>query len=195
MGRDSAATKGRLLAAATEEFAERGVAGARVDRIAAAAQANKRLIYDYFGDKDGLFDAVIDAHVDRVIDANPIDAEDIPAYAVRLFDYLMDNPDILRLLTWARLERRITPGARAKNLNSYRNRLAAVEHAQHEGKVTATLTPVQILTLIESLALGWVGTTLAFQAENEAELEPGRDIHRKAMSEGLRRMLTDAPEP
>jgi AcrR family transcriptional regulator len=53
--------------------------GARVDRIAAAAQANKRLIYDYFGAKDGLFDAVADAHIDRIVDAVPIDAADLPA--------------------------------------------------------------------------------------------------------------------
>jgi AcrR family transcriptional regulator len=43
--RDSAATKERLLAAATDEFAAHGIAGARVDRIAAAARANKQLIY------------------------------------------------------------------------------------------------------------------------------------------------------
>src|SRR3989442_14420393 len=88
-GRDSAATKRRLLAAATDEFAERGGAGARVDRIAATALANKRLIYDYFGDKDGLFDAVVDAYFDRIIDAVPMEADDLPAYAGRLFDYVV----------------------------------------------------------------------------------------------------------
>ncbi|HEY3483203.1 MAG TPA: TetR family transcriptional regulator, partial [Streptomyces sp.] len=50
--RDAAETKRRLLAAATEEFAERGIAGARVDRIAAAAGCNKAMIYSYFGSKD-----------------------------------------------------------------------------------------------------------------------------------------------
>ncbi|WP_217146124.1 TetR family transcriptional regulator, partial [Streptomyces sp. AC627_RSS907] len=48
---DSTATKARLLAAARAEFARHGVAGARVDRIAAAAKANKRLLYVYFGNK------------------------------------------------------------------------------------------------------------------------------------------------
>src|SRR3982074_434368 len=103
--RDSAARKRRLLAAATPEFAERGIAGARVDRIASAAQANKRLIYDYFGDKEGLFDAVMDANVERIIDAVPIDATDLPGYAGRLFTYAIDHPELLRLVTWARLER------------------------------------------------------------------------------------------
>ena len=60
--RDAEATKARLLAAATAEFAAYGVAGARVDRIAGAAQANKQLIYAYFGSKDDLFDAVLATH-------------------------------------------------------------------------------------------------------------------------------------
>jgi AcrR family transcriptional regulator len=190
--RDSAATKRRVLAAATEEFAERGIAGARVDRIAAAAQANKRVIYDYFTDKEGLFDAVANATVDHIIDAVPIDADDLPAYAGRLFDYLIDNPDLLRLLTWARLERRVSPDARTKSAASYRERLAAIEDAQHEGKVTATFTPAQILALIESLAVGWVGTTMAFQVQHEAELKRKRNAQRKAITEGVRRMLTTA---
>ena len=46
----------RILEAAAEEFAERGIAGARVDRIAASSGVNKSQMYSYFGSKDGLFD-------------------------------------------------------------------------------------------------------------------------------------------
>ncbi len=49
MVRDAAATRARILAAAVGEFAEFGEAGARIDRIAEAAGANKRSIYVYFG--------------------------------------------------------------------------------------------------------------------------------------------------
>ncbi|BCL80549.1 helix-turn-helix transcriptional regulator [Ktedonobacteria bacterium brp13] len=55
MGRDIQETKKRLLNAATNEFARRGIAGARVDRIADLAGCSKALIYDYFGNKDQLF--------------------------------------------------------------------------------------------------------------------------------------------
>jgi len=55
---DASATKARLLQAATEEFTAYGMAGARVDRIAARAGANKRLIYVHFGTKEELFDIV-----------------------------------------------------------------------------------------------------------------------------------------
>jgi AcrR family transcriptional regulator len=59
--RDAEATKARILAAATAEFARSGFAGARVDRIARAAKANKQMIYHYFGSKERLFAAVLEA--------------------------------------------------------------------------------------------------------------------------------------
>jgi AcrR family transcriptional regulator len=162
--RDSAASKGRLLAAAADEFAARGIAGARVDRIASAARANKRLIYDYFGDKDGLFDAMVDANMDKVIEANPMDASDLPGYAGRWFDYSREHPDEMRLFDWARLERRLGPIALGKRTQNYRRRLAAIDAAQREGTVSARLSPEQILMVIESLCVGWLSTTPPFLA-------------------------------
>ena len=49
-GRDPARTRSKILEAATGEFARYGLGGARVDRIAARARANKRMLYYYFGD-------------------------------------------------------------------------------------------------------------------------------------------------
>ena len=54
---DSQDTRRRLLEAAITEFSAYGIAGARVDRIASAAKANKQAIYAYFGSKDALFAA------------------------------------------------------------------------------------------------------------------------------------------
>src|SRR5882757_4083426 len=87
MAYDSKATQERILAAATAEFAAHGVAGARVDRIAAQAEANKRAIYDYFGDKDKLFAAVLERLLADLAQAVPPGDEDLPAYAERLFDH------------------------------------------------------------------------------------------------------------
>jgi len=67
MARDSTETRRRILEAAYREFARHGLAGARVDRIAAAAQANKRAIYDYFGNKQQLFDVVVVDGGDRYL--------------------------------------------------------------------------------------------------------------------------------
>src|SRR3954462_5094098 len=58
--RDPAATRRKLLTAARREFASSGLAGARVDEIAARAGVNKQLVYHYFGDKDALYLAVLE---------------------------------------------------------------------------------------------------------------------------------------
>jgi AcrR family transcriptional regulator len=58
--RDPERTSASILAAAVTEFTEKGYAGARIDSIAEKSGANKRMIYHYFGDKDGLFDALIE---------------------------------------------------------------------------------------------------------------------------------------
>ena len=59
--RDPERTRAAILAAATAEFTAKGLTGARVDAIAKSAGANKRMIYHYFGDKDGLYLAVLEA--------------------------------------------------------------------------------------------------------------------------------------
>src|ERR1700745_1891725 len=148
--RDSAATRRRLLHAARDEVTARGIAGARVERIASQANANKAQIYHYFGDKDGLFDAVLESFTEEAVGAVPIDADNLPAYAARLFDYHFDHPDLLRLVTWARLEGRTTPSTQAQRTTSYRRRAEAIKKAQRDGKVNEALSASQILDLIES---------------------------------------------
>lgn len=59
--RDAEATRARILAAATEEFTRHGLAGARGDRIAERAQSSERMVYYYFGNKEGLYREVLDA--------------------------------------------------------------------------------------------------------------------------------------
>src|SRR5688500_1512327 len=59
--RDPERTRAAILAAATQEFTANGLTGARVDAIASRARVNKRMIYHYFGDKEGLYLAVLEA--------------------------------------------------------------------------------------------------------------------------------------
>ena len=101
-------TRELLLAAATEEFSARGLAGARVDRIATAAGVNKERIYQYFGKKDELFDAVLAAEMVRVMTEVPIQGDGPVAfgeYAGRLFDRHTTDGVLPRLLFWEGLER------------------------------------------------------------------------------------------
>src|ERR1700753_2747059 len=64
-GRNPERTRERILAAALHEFAARGFAGARVDVIVRRAPANKRMVYHYFGDKSGVFRAVVRHNIMR----------------------------------------------------------------------------------------------------------------------------------
>ena len=68
MAYDAAATRSRLIEAAVREFAAYGLAGARVDRIAVAAAANKRAIYDYFRSKEEIFTEIRTDAVRRLIE-------------------------------------------------------------------------------------------------------------------------------
>jgi AcrR family transcriptional regulator len=189
--RDSEATRRRLLQAAREEFTARGQAGARVDRIANDARANKAQIYHYFGDKEGLFDAVLEACTEEAVSAVPIDANDLPEYAARLFEFHADHPDLLRLVTWARLEGRTTPSAQRLRQRSYRRRLAAIESAQRDGTVTGDVSAPQILDMIESLAVGWTTTARGVLAA-QPKVKRDRAAQRQAIAEAVRRIIDPA---
>jgi AcrR family transcriptional regulator len=151
MTRDSAATKARILAAATAEFAERGLAGARVDRLAASAGANKQLIYAYFGSKEGLFDATLEANLETLLDGVPFDALDLPGYARRLFDFNAAHPDLARLARWHGLER---PGMLMQlpvTGASISRKIVALKEAQEAGRIDDTLPPPQLFVMLMAI--------------------------------------------
>jgi AcrR family transcriptional regulator len=99
-----APSRDRILAAARDEFAARGFAGGRVDRIAAAATINKERLYAYFGGKEGLFVEAMAAAIREIGVEVSREARDLPDLAGRMFDFIGAHPGNLRLLTWARLE-------------------------------------------------------------------------------------------
>ena len=74
--RDPEATKERILAAAAEEFSAKGISGARVDAIADRARVNKRMLYYYFGSKEGLFREILR----RELSARVIHSQQLPRY-------------------------------------------------------------------------------------------------------------------
>jgi AcrR family transcriptional regulator len=94
---DRAESSRLLLEASAIEFARHGIGGARVDKIADRAGVNKASIYTYFGKKDDLFAALLLEKLGQLAEHVPIRSDDIPAYAGQLFDFLCDNPEIVRL--------------------------------------------------------------------------------------------------
>ncbi|WP_026413704.1 TetR/AcrR family transcriptional regulator [Actinomadura oligospora] len=104
MSYDAAATRKRIFEAASAEFTERGLAGARIERIAVAAQANKQAIYLYFGNKEALFGAVIRGKMDEICHQGPLDPNAVADTVGHLFDWYGEHPEFVRLLMWEALE-------------------------------------------------------------------------------------------
>jgi AcrR family transcriptional regulator len=141
-------TKQRLLEAATTEFAAYGFAGARVDRIARAADANKQAIYAYFESKERLFGAVYDEMVARLIAAVQMDAGDLPGYAASLVDYYAEHPEVLRIASWYELEKAGQAPKPAASGSAAQNKIARIAAAQKAGAITARFRPEHLLELV-----------------------------------------------
>jgi AcrR family transcriptional regulator len=146
-------TERRLFEAASHEFAERGLAGARVDRIAARAQANKQLIYAYFGDKGRLFDAVADHGLAQLTESVPMDPDDLVGWTVSVFEFIVAHPDAVRLGLWQQLER--PEQVRCKIEVDYQDYVDRVARAQSEGTVTSAVSALDLIVMLSGLAASW----------------------------------------
>lgn len=174
MSYDSAATRARLLDAAYDEFVKVGLAGGRVDRIAAAASANKQRIYAHFGSKEALFDAVMAERLRVLADEAPLTADDLPGYAGALFDALVADPGLQRLSQWRMLE---FPDASDGEIEAHVAK--ATEIAQHHGVSLTVATDVIMIAL--GAVLVW--NTTAVRIRNPLGDDPTERLaqHRRAV--------------
>ena len=191
MSYDSAATRARLLDAAFREFSDRGLAGARVDRIATAASANKQAIYAYFGSKDDLFDAVLADRIGVIADAAPYTPDDLPGYAGALFDALNDNPDLLRLTSWRSLERGdVAPGEVESHLQK------AVALRESLG-LPDDRTAIDVLEIVVAISSAWTTIAPGLRAidgdDPKARLAAHRAVVVAAVTAICESFLADAP--
>jgi AcrR family transcriptional regulator len=110
--RDKDATRARIMAAATRQFALNGYNGARIDAISRAAGSSDRMIYYYYGSKEALFVAVLEqayAALGAAEQALNLD-ESRPAEAIRAlvaftWNWYVDHPEFLTLLNTENLHR------------------------------------------------------------------------------------------
>jgi AcrR family transcriptional regulator len=193
--RDADRSQATILAAARDEFAEHGLGGARMDRIAERAGLNKRLIYYYFADKEQLFRAVLEQaylHIrgeERKLNLLALK----PADAVRrlvefTWNYYLAHPEFLSLLNSANLHRarHLEGSERLRELNSpLISTLGEIlEHGRKEGSFRGGIDPVQLYVSIAGLSY--------FYLSNNHTLSTifGRDLMApKARSERLSHMV------
>jgi AcrR family transcriptional regulator len=110
--RDAVATRGRILDAAKEEFAARGLKDARIEDVAERAGANRRMIYYYFGSKDGLYLAALESvyaqlmDEERKIDVDKLHPVQAITELVRLkIDHYTQHPEFIAFLNMENLYR------------------------------------------------------------------------------------------
>lgn len=190
MSRDAEATRRRILEAAAIEFAEHGIAGARVDRIATAAASNKQLIYQYFGNKDGLFRAVVARELARATEGVEFPSDDLERYAGAYFDFAMANPRLMRLVAWCGLEVK----GEIAGVPPPEPKLALVAAAQQSGKVSDRFSPEFILSTISAVCTAWVPSNwYASQLDPEAAANASR--YREAIVRLIGMMIGPDPKP
>jgi AcrR family transcriptional regulator len=154
MAWDTERTKQLLLDAATEEFSAFGLAGARIDRIAASAGVNKERIYQYFGKKSEFFGIVLERQLAAVMDSVQISGtgvEAITRYTGEVFDYQVAHPQLARLTFWEGLECD-RPTAEEKRRVASDSKVALVRQAL---PTISEADAQDLLLTILTLADGW----------------------------------------
>jgi AcrR family transcriptional regulator len=161
--RDADRSQSTILAAARDEFADHGLGGARMERIAERAGVNKRLIYYYFEDKDRLFQAVLEQAYRQIREQerqlNLLALK--PADAVRrlvefTWDYYLAHPEFLSLLNSENLQgaRHLENSRRAREMNSplIATLGEILERGRKEGSFRGGIDPLQLYVSIAGLA-------------------------------------------
>lgn len=147
--------RGEILAAARAEFAQYGLAGARIDRIARAASASKERLYAHFGDKETLFRDVVAADGAEFFRAVQLRPDAVPEFVGDIFDLAQNRPEHLRMITWARLEGFPLDKPEFDGESPPDTAIAALEQARLAGHVDPAWDPSQLLVLLFGIGLAW----------------------------------------
>ena len=191
--RDPEATKSRLLAAALDEFAEKGIAGARVDAIAERAHTNKRMLYYYFGSKDGIYREILRQRLLSTSETlQHTDVADPDRLAIR-HDRVLQHQQWVRLLMWEALEFEAESPLENEpdRRRLYDDWVNAIEAAQQAGRLADDLDPGQLL--LSEMAL--IMFPLAFPQltrliTSAGPAEAGFAEHRRRFLQAAGRRLT-----
>lgn len=186
--RNTVETRRRILETAAYEFSQYGFNGARVERIAETADISKPMIYFHFGCKEGLFNAVLDAELDSAMERIVLNADDLPGYAVAIFDRLHQpsrtrESICLRLRMWSRLEydQFLTAPPRTGVYFTESVKLEKIIEAQAEGRVSNRIPAPQLFSIVCSIAMTW--------ALDPANSQVDLDAQRRSIHEAVARLV------
>ncbi len=170
--RDASATRAELIAVATDEFAEKGLAGARVEEIAARTATSKHMIYYHFGSKDGLYRAVLaQAYEEFRVAEGSVDYDGLPALEAlsalvgATFDVHARRPQIVRII----MAENINCGQQIRSIDSFEQRGLAVDTMRRildrgaaDGTLKSGLDPLQIHLTVSALCFHYIANVHTF---------------------------------
>jgi len=200
---DAARTREDILSVATHEFARDGFNGARVDAIAARTSTTKRMIYYYFGGKEQLYIAVLEAAYARIREAEAalrLDQMEPEAASRRLvqftFDYDHANPDFVRLVAVENIHhaRHLAKSTRIRKINA--GIIAMIDEILRRGRRAGTfharVSAIDVHMLMSALCFFHVSNLHTFGRIFRRDfLSPKlRQSHRKLAADFIIHLLT-----
>src|SRR3954470_9299112 len=202
-GHDPERTRRDILDVATEEFAAAGFSGARVDVIAERTRTSKRMIYYYFGSKEGLYLATLEKVYGelRAAEMGLDVAHQSPVDAMRrlielTFDYQEAHPEFVRLVNTENVNygKYIEQSEAIRSLNvSIIDVLTSIlQRGQEQGLFRSDLDPVDVHMLISAFCFFRVSNQYTFGIIFQRDLSSPelRQRHRTLISEVILGWLT-----
>jgi AcrR family transcriptional regulator len=146
-----------ILQTAVTEFSAKGFSGARVDVIAERAQANKQLIYYYFGNKVGLYEAVLDrmiAHTAERLDSHGPHDSIVAAVTTHLDNLLGGGDEWIRFWLWEALEPVPSDAERERDrARAWHRWVDEFGRAQKRGEINARFDPKMLALTMNSIVV------------------------------------------
>ncbi len=184
---DPERTRADIIEVATREFSEKGLAGARIDLIAEAMRTSKRMIYYYFGSKEGLYVAVLEAAYSRMRSIeSQLHLEDLsPEDALRKLvgftvDYQLAHPEFIRLVMNENMHRGqyLAQSKTIQRLNvpAIEGLRSVLERGQREGVFRGGLDPLDLHMSISALSVFNVANRHTFSLIFKRDLDAAASV-------------------
>jgi TetR/AcrR family transcriptional regulator len=159
--RDAEATRARILKSARQLFISHGFAAVSMRQLAEACAVNKSLIHHHFGNKEQLWEAVKAQMLDDYVEQQkallqsdkPVDVGLLEDSVRGYFEFLRDNPGVVRLFAWTHLEEDQSCGQSDRELVALG--AGRVAEAQHAGIVRADVNPTHVVTIFLNTCTHW----------------------------------------
>jgi AcrR family transcriptional regulator len=204
--KDAERTRAEIIEVATKEFSQRGYSGGRINEIADRTRTSKRMIYYYFGGKEGLYRAVLFEHYRRLRanDRDTLLAEQPPLKALAMltrhtFDWYVEHADEVPLVMVENIHRgahiRTLPNIESLNSTAIEIVTSIYERGVRDGVMRPGLRPIDIYMTIAAASFFNVSNRYTFKAIFAHDISTPEEIalRREAVTDTVLRYVAVNP--